>query len=148
MLDHSSETITGTNKRQRAYANRQRETGRRRVTWWLDSGIIEDIDRRATAIGGDKATALNTVLQRLLEQTKPVTATATRPKAPEPAPVLISATETAKCLAITMTELVRMRKAGIGPKARRVKDTWRYSEQDVIEWIKEGKKIADAFDMI
>lgn len=140
---------SGTAKRQRAYAGRQRDSGRRRVNWWLSNDIIDEIDRRAMALGGDKATALNTVLQTLLAHTKPAAATATKPKLPEPAPmaapVLVSTTETARRLHITVPTLVQWRKAGRGPRAVRVKDTWRYSEQDIDAWIQEGKQINEEF---
>lgn len=146
MIDHS-ESTTGTAKRQRAYAGRQRNSGRRRVNWWLDTAIIVEIDRRATAMSGAKTTALNAVLQALLAQTLPAPAVSTpKPAVVAPvAPVMLSTTETARRLAVTVPDLVKWRKEGRGPKARRVKNTWRYSEQEVAEWIKEGERIAEQF---
>jgi predicted DNA-binding transcriptional regulator AlpA len=82
------------------------------------------------------------------------TAAKLKPKVPTPAltplamPLMLSTTETARRLAVTVPELVRWRKEGRGPKAHRVKDSWRYDERDIDAWTQEGQQIAEQFQAI
>lgn len=99
-------------------------------------------------------TSPDTSMGEVVSSALVVTAAKLKPKVPTPAPtplaipVMLSTTETACRLAVTVPELVRWRKEGRGPKAHRVKESWRYDERDIEAWIKEGQQIAEQFQAI
>lgn len=136
--------------RQARHSDKQRSLGRIRPNWWIDVDTVNEIRKRAAATGGNVQDAVNTVLRELLEQQKsaPPTPAVTKPKAttlpPVPAtPVLISATETAKRLQVSVHELNRWHRERRGPQPRYVKRRWLYDERELDEWLAAERRKAE-----
>lgn len=78
-----------------------------------------------------------------------VAAARKQPKAPPPTPVsapatvLISATEAAKRLQVTVIELSRWHKERRGPQPKHIKRRWLYDERELDEWLAAERRKAD-----
>lgn len=136
--------MTPAKQRIAAYRARQKAKGMREIAVHLTPEALEALHLLLD-------TSPDTSMGEVISSALVTTAAKLKPKVPAPAPtslavpIMLSTTETARRLAVTVPDLVHWRKESRGPKARRVKDTWRYSEQDVTDWIKEGIRIAEEF---
>jgi hypothetical protein len=139
--------MTPAKQRIAAYRARQRAKGMKEIAVHLTPEALKAL---RLLLNTNPAASMGEVISSALV----TTAAKLKQKVPTPAPipmaipVMLSTTETARRLAVTVPELVKWRKEGRGPKAQRVKDSWRYDERDIAAWIKEGQQIAEQFDAI
>jgi hypothetical protein len=141
--------MTPAKQRIAAYRARQKAKGMKEIAVHLTPEALKAL---RLLLNTSPAASMGEVISSALV----TTAAKLKPKVPAPAPtpipvtipMMLSTTETARRLAVTVPDLVKWRKEGRGPKARRVKDRWLYDEQDLNEWIKEGQQIAEQFQAI
>ena len=141
--------MTPAKQRIAAYRARQKAKGMKEIAVHLTPEALEALRRL-------QGTSPDASMGEVISSALVATVTKLKPKVPVPAPaptpmaipIMLSTTETARRLAVTVPELVRWRKEGRGPKAHRVKESWRYDERDIDTWIQEGQQIAEQFQAI
>ena len=143
--------MTPAKQRIAAYRARQKAKGMKEIAVHLTPEALEALRRlQGTSPDASMGEVISSALMATAAKLKskvPVLAPAPAPT-PMAIPIMLSTTETARRLAVTVPELVRWRKEGRGPKAHRVKESWRYDERDIDAWIQEGQQIAEQFQAI